>query len=81
MFPTTSLLFPEIPTLSQLLFLDLQETTIEWSGATPVPLRLDESTGFRFRHVGGHGVELREGVANGCCSSVQTQQVVQHIGT
>ena len=37
----------------QLLFLDLQETTIEWSGATPVPLRLDESTGFRFRHVGG----------------------------
>lgn len=26
------------------------ETTIEWSGATAVPLRLDESTGFRFRH-------------------------------
>eukprot|EP00435_Cladocopium_sp_Y103_P069325 s191_g33.t1 len=26
------------------------DTTIEWSGATPVPLHLDESTGFRFRH-------------------------------
>lgn len=26
------------------------ETTIEWSGATPVPLRLEESTGFRFSH-------------------------------
>ena len=28
-----------------------EETTIQWSGATAVPLRLDESTGFRFRHV------------------------------
>ncbi|CAJ1349714.1 unnamed protein product [Effrenium voratum] len=26
------------------------ETLIEWSGATPVPLRLEEGTGFRFRH-------------------------------
>jgi len=26
------------------------ETTIEWTGATPVPLRLEESTGFRFSH-------------------------------
>ena len=26
------------------------ETTIEWSGATPVPLRLDEASGFRFQH-------------------------------
>eukprot|EP00933_Yihiella_yeosuensis_P062798 TRINITY_DN65799_c0_g1_i1.p1 TRINITY_DN65799_c0_g1~~TRINITY_DN65799_c0_g1_i1.p1 ORF type:complete len:410 (+),score=71.24 TRINITY_DN65799_c0_g1_i1:61-1290(+) len=26
------------------------ETTIEWSGAKAVPLKLDESTGFRFSH-------------------------------
>jgi len=26
------------------------ETTIEWSGATPVPLRLEEASGFRFCH-------------------------------
>ena len=26
------------------------ETTIEWSGATPVPLKLQEDTGFRFSH-------------------------------
>ena len=47
---------------SQLAF--LQETTIEWSGATPVPLRLDESTGFRFRHVWGPWEwRRREGMA------------------
>ena len=26
------------------------ETTIQWSGARAVPLRLEESSGFRFRH-------------------------------
>ena len=45
-------LFQNHQVLHEKNILDLQETTIEWSGATPVPLRLDESTGFRFRHVG-----------------------------
>ena len=42
------------PSPSQVIYPDpgfpAYETTIEWSGATPVPLRLSEESGFSFCH-------------------------------
>lgn len=71
---------PTVPTLSQLLSLIFRKLPSSGVVLHQYHCAWMSPQVFAFDMSGGHGVELREVMAISCCSSMQTQEGVQHIG-